>query len=267
MGSNPDQSAEPSIKVTAHIPTEEYGYLEFSGDEKDLNKIESLYNRYTKNPLTLNAGVFVEKETFTGERVLYNAVDHEYKTLDGKPLVSGSQFAASKGKPFNKGILSKAVAKKNCLDQQTVLDMWEGNGNVSATFGTALHLAMEQWFRYRSTGTDKQYHLVKHPFLRTAVESFPYKDEHVYPEAFVSDVANLRVGQIDGLLVTSDSEKIAKIIDYKSDSDVEKNLDKHTWQLNFYRWILEAHGWSITGLEIWNYTSEWKKYELELKNE
>jgi hypothetical protein len=80
----------------------------------------------------------------------------------------------------------------------------------------------------------------KHPFLNKVLEDFPLKKEKVLPELLVSDIKNKRVGQIDGLVVIG--EKKGKLIDYKSDAEIKKNLPKHFAQLSFYAEILQSFG-------------------------
>lgn len=249
------------MKTVTHIATGPFSYIEFHGKETDLQKMKMLYNELAEVPKKWSNGVFEEIETFTGEKVLYNSEKHEYRDLDGNVLLSGSQYAKSKIKKFDKNMMSFVVGKKYGVDKDIISEMWDANGNISATFGTALHLAMEQWFKNKENGCgEKEYHIPKHPFLKKAVESFPLKDDVVWPELMISDVSRGFVGQIDGLLVTGDKE--ATIIDYKTDVEVERNLEKHSHQLSFYKSILEAKGWKIHKLEIWNYVDEWRCFEL-----
>lgn len=254
-----------------HIPTQTYGFLEIEGDISEIKEAEKLYNKYAEKPLAfkegLEHGLFVEMETFTGEKILYNEVDHIYKDLDGNVLVSGSQYKKSLEKPFPLDIMAGKIATKYGVEAQTIADMWKANGLISTTFGTALHLAMEQWFRFRhSSCEEKEYNLAKHPFLRTAILSCPVRDEDGYPEVLISDVKNKRVGRIDLLVVTGDKE--GYIVDWKSDADIDKNLAGHFVQLSFYSKILIEKGWKINKIVVGNYTDVWAVFEspvLEIK--
>lgn len=206
------------------------------------------------------ATLFEKVVTFTGETILYDAVNHKYTDLEGHTLIGGSSYKKSLEAPFNTNKIAPLTAKKYGINVEDVKDMWRRNGEISSGLGTALHAAMEQYFLHKAHGTEKNYHLPKHPFLKEAVLSFPYKDLVAYPELFVSDVANKRVGQIDLLVPSENVEKEAKIIDYKSDAEIDKKIDMHFHQLSWYASILEAHGWKVSVLEVWNYTSEWKCY-------
>ena len=251
------------MKVRTHVPCQQYGFFEFEGTEKDLPKIEKLYNKYSEKPIRFSEGVFEKIITFTGEAVLYNSSTHEYTTLKGEKMVSGSAYKKSMEPPFDLERISAAVAKKYGITQETVKEMWKKNSRVSTAFGNSLHFAMEQWFLFRDIEMgEKSYHTAKPKFLREAVERFPKRNARIMPEVMISDVANLRVGQIDALEILEDeAEKRAIIIDYKSDADIKKTLDGHFFQLSFYAAILRAKGWDIPNVEVWNYTDKWECFE------
>lgn len=272
------ESPKVTFELTATIPVVQYGNMipkiivtadtyEQARDEA-LMKLEGLWQIYAERPLKKNGPILgasapVEILTFTGEKVLWNEDKHEYTTLDGKHMVSGSEYAKSFEKPFDTALLSGKVGTKNKIDPQVIADMWKGNSKISTTFGNALHLAMEQWFKYKDAACgEKEYNLAKPAFLRHAVETFPLRAENIIPEVVLSNIANLMAGTADGLLITG--EKRARVEDYKSDSDIEKNLPKHFRQLSYYSKILQLAGWSIEGLDVWNYTDKWERYESEV---
>lgn len=200
--------------------------------------------------------------TYTWEQVEYDEEAHAYRTTAGTPLVSASQFAA--GEPFDSQNIARAVARKYGADPAAVLDMWDRNGKVSRTFGSALHLAMEQWFRHRRSLPAKGYHIPKPAFLRDAIHTFPLRDAEVLPEVLVSAVDLGMVGRVDGLVEIS--PRTFDIIDYKSDFDAEKNAEHHEKQLNFYRTILEHKGFRVRNLVIWSYTGAWVPFYVRRVN-
>jgi hypothetical protein len=271
------------FKLSAVIPVVQYGNIqpeiELEGDNFDELKkeatkyIENLWSEYGEKPMK-NVSEFKEYKTFTGETVLYDDKSHSYTDLNGKKLISGSEFSKRHQKPFDREMISGMVSKKHKVPKESILDMWDRNSEISTTFGTSLHLAMEQWFLNKENGTENEYHLPKPQFLKDAVLSFPLKDEIVIPEAFVSDVENKMVGQVDGLVEVRDERAIPevvsyRIIDYKSDSNIKKNIGHHALQLNFYRTALENKDVFIEGMEIWNYAPnkdgnyEWVPYTIE----
>lgn len=204
---------------------------------------------------------FQELRTFTGETVWYNPATHVYTDEAGVKLVSGSEYAESMMPEFPLEMLSERVARKHGVAVAKIRAMWEMNATISKTFGNALHYSMEQWFRHRDFGTAKEYHLPKPLYLREAVLSFPQKDAVMLPEEVVSDVAGGRVGRVDALhFVNGPKENVVEIVDFKSDNDVKKNLERHQHQLNFYRVILEAKGFVVPRMVIWNYVKEWTEH-------
>lgn len=250
-----------------HAPSQQFGFVEIEGIPEDIPEMEKLYNRYSENKLTFkDHGNFKEFETFTGEKILYDDSQHLYTDLDGNKLISGSEYAKGLIKPFDIELLSGKVSNKYEVPQEIIKKMWSMSGDISATFGTSLHIAIEQWFLHRNYGTEKEYHLPKPEYLKKAVLSFPLKDANILPEVMISDVENKMCGQVDGLEQTLIDDLVSyTIIDYKSDSDVKKNLQKHTIQLNFYRKILENKGFKIDGMSIWNYVNEtWTEYKIEV---
>lgn len=261
-----DKPIVPDCKVTFHVPTEQYGFVEFEGYSNNLETLEALYNRYSNKPLSLQVtttGTVLGREviTFTGDKLFYDAIAHKYKTMDGKPLVSGSAYAEHFAKPFNRDLLAEKTAKKLMVPTQQVIDAWSLRGDIGRTFGTSIHKVMECWFKYSNIG----YGLPKHPLLKQMVETFPLKDQTVWPELMVSDLARGLVGQIDGVHVINHNEAgqlpTVRIIDYKSDAEIKKNLSKHFHQLSFYAHILIAAGYEVIILEVWNYTDRWESYQ------
>jgi hypothetical protein len=255
------------LELTATIPVVQYGNIQpkitLEGDNIEalhaqaMTYLEGVWATHANQPLPKReAGEFVERHTFTGDVILYDDKNHVYKTTDGKVLMSATQYAKTLEKEFDTELISGLSAKKYGIDQDDMKAMWRLNGEVSRSLGTALHKAFENYFLHKDVGTEKEYHMPKHPFLRAAVESFPLLGAEGWSEVIVSDLKRGRVGTVDRIVVLPDS-KVCKIIDFKSDGDVTKNLPKHFNQLSWYADILVAHGWTVEGLEVWNYTGEW----------
>lgn len=254
------------MKYKFHIPTQQYGFLELETENptgKDLKKMESIYNRYAETSMNFNKGKFKEYKTFTGETILYNKLTHKYTDTDGNLLLSASQYAKSIKPIFNKEMIIPAVAKKYKVDGAIIDKMWTANGNISLTFGNAIHYAMEQWFKYKKHSCgEKEYNLPKHPFLREVVTSFPDKDKNILSEVIISDVKNKMVGRADLL---KKLKSLALIVaDYKSDAKIKDNLKFHFQQLSFYATMLINHGYKVDSLVVWNYVEKWVKYKSEV---
>ena len=248
------------ITFRFHIPTQTYGFLELEGGIGAIKEAEVLYNRYAEYPLKFSKGIFEEFETFTGEKIRYNEATHEYTDTLGNKLISGSQYKKSLEKPFPMEEILPKMEKKYGVPAQTIKEMWALNSQTSQLFGKALHSAMEQWFVHKNNGTEKDYHIPKHPFLKEAVMTFPLKEANAVAEKLISAVGAGMVGRIDLLTITGEKEGVVE--DYKSDADIGKSVDGHFNQLSFYAEILKEHGWKIPMVRVWNYAGNgWEKFE------
>jgi hypothetical protein len=249
-----------SMKYTFHVPTQQYGFLEIEGE--DLKEMEQIYNKYAEFPIDFSKkGNFVKYITFTGEEVLYDKDKHLYTDLEGNALLSASKYAQRFEKPFPKEIMLPKVAQKFGVDEKIIDSMWGNNGNISRTFGNALHYTLDQYFKYKDHGTE--YHLPKHPFLKRMLDTLP-EFKSMITEPMVSLVKEKLVGQIDAMEVLDSEKKVCNIVDWKSDVSVEKNLVKHQRQMSFYAYILIQHGWTVEKLKVCNYVEDWKVFESEV---
>jgi hypothetical protein len=251
---------------TLRIPTKEpYAYIEFTfeGTPEDAH---AEYQRLTRLVQGKTEDGFMKTTTFTGEEIMYNEATHEYKSLDGKPLISGSAYKKSLEAPFPQD-MAKKVADKLGVPVEDIENMWALNSKTSTSFGTALHTGLELYRKYSHLKA-KEYYLPKNTTIREAVLAFPEKDIRGFCEVMVSDVRAGMVGQIDFLGITPDTGGYL-VEDYKSDTTIEKNLAGHFNQLSFYAHILINKNYRVETLIIWNWDGkEWKKYTspvLELK--
>ena len=199
---------EENFTIEATIPVCSYGNIHAKVEGKGGNfeefknshmpEIESMFKTYGETPVKFSDGVFVKVHTFTGEDILYDTLNHKYKDLDGNELISATTYKKKFEKPFDVVKMSEAVAKKYGVEASIIRDMWERNSEISTTFGTAIHKAMEQyWLSRGNRCDDKEYHLPKHPLLRSAVDTFPKEGKKfVKPEIFVSNIVKGMVGQI-----------------------------------------------------------------------
>lgn len=249
------------MKLKFHVPTQQYGFLEIEGTEKNLKEMEALYNEYAESPLSFRKGTYKEVLTFTGEKIRYCEETHSYEDMDGNKLISGSQFAKRFEVPFNKEAILPKMAEKTGLSVEAIDEYWKMNGTISADFGSAGHLLMECWFKNRNTKIWKD---PKHPFLATTLTEFPYKNDEreALPEVMISYLKGKMVGQVDLLLKGTDGYEI---VDYKftSEEALKKDFKKYTAQLNFYRHILEKMGFPIVRMTIANHNHGWSMHQVE----
>lgn len=270
-------------KLGAVIPTTQYGNLqpeiELEGDslealhEEAMAHIGKVWRENGSSPLTVNKSGGKEVLTFTGERIMYDDEAHRYTDMAGNELLSGSKYADQFGKKFDSLVMIPKTAKAWGVEEKDLGDLWEMNAKVSTEYGSSIHTALEIYHRYHGLGAKVQeakklefnYCLPKNIHVRTAVLKFIEQfGVNALPEVFVSDVRNKRVGQIDRLEVLDPDQKIARIGDYKSNNEMDKDkLVKYQNQLSFYAHILMAHGWTITGLDMFHLTGKgWAKTEL-----
>lgn len=254
------------IKLTAHIPTEQYGFMEVSGDLEDQSEVERLYNHYAENPINFAPTNRKLIKAFVGGEIYYDDLAHSYTNEAGEVYLSGSQYANQFKKPFDKYNIAKKMATKYGVQAQDIIDMWELKGDVSKGFGTAMHASLELYGKYSglATALERDTAMHDHPIIKTAVKAFydGREKEKAEYEVMVIDHKAKRAGQIDRLLITGD--KKCRVQDYKTNADITKDLDVYWKQLGFYADILKADGWTVEGLDIFHWDGEWHTYSEEL---
>lgn len=217
---------------------------------------------------------------------------HKY-TYNGKEFISATTYIKKWIKDFDKEIISAMCANSYGCTQDDVLGLWDNGGRISAMYGTVIHNALEHYEKYKKLGQtiqdkkDLPYNraLPSHPVLRDIVieflSRFTHKDDHIIPEAFVTNVERGLCGQIDRIKVIDMPKKICRVQDYKINIDSEKEnsrnkflgqmadlppnkLSKYQLQLSFYARLLELSGWAVEGLDVFVYEDEWKHYPMDV---
>lgn len=271
-------------KLTAVIPTTSYGNLqpsvEMEGEnlaelkETSFEHIKEVWKQYGEKPMTDNFAGGVELDTFTGETIVYNDATHKYFDTKGNMLISGSEYAKTFTKPFNKEMLLPKTATAWKVSKDDLEEIWDLSGKVSTEYGTALHHALEIYHRFKDVGAKIQeakklednYVLAKLPPVRAAVLEFEEKfGLNAELEVLVSDVKNLRAGRIDRLEILDEKKKVCRIGDFKTNYEMtDKKLETYQHQLSFYAGILQEHGWTVEGLDVYHYSDGWTKHSLEV---
>lgn len=234
----------------------------------------------------------------TGTQCFYDDVAHKYEDADGNVYESSSRFPDKFFADFDReGILKKLVEKYPTLSTKDINDMWNMNASTSTGYGTAVHNALENWFRYNGVGEvlrggDSKVPnkaLSRNPFLKHLVESFlevfPYKNNEVLVEEFISNDEFRQCGRMDMFIIIDKDKKICRLGDYKTDTDVDETkyqkadspfkpisvadrkkgvpekpntvhntqLGLHSLQLSHQKFILERAGWTVqdTGDIYW----------------
>jgi hypothetical protein len=182
-------------------------------------------------------------DTFTGEQIYYNDTYHAYYSLDGKKLLGASSYAKRFGSTFNKSAILPRLAKAWEMPKQDIDQLWTINANISNSFGSAIHHAMELWFRFNKVGKTIQekkglpynYALPKNVHIRDIVLDFvaTFGDISGIPEATLSAVDKGMAGRTDLIHITGD--KTCRVGDYKTNNDLDDDkLLKYQHQLSFY---------------------------------
>ena len=208
-------------------------------------------------------------ECLVGGSVLYDPVAHIYTNEQGDVYLSGSKYASQFDKPFDINVIAQKMADKTGVGVGDIIDIWKLKGSASASFGTAVHEALEMYGKYKETSEKlaKEYHVSAIPIIKDVVDGFfkgREKETALY-EPMVVDHDRKWAGQIDRLLITGDKKAI--IEDYKTNVDLTPAKVETYWnQLSFYASIMKAGGWTIEGLRIHHYDgSKWVTKESNVK--
>lgn len=216
----------------------------------------------------------------SGTDAYFDPISHTYITEEGEKYQSGSVFAGQFEHEFEKHLVLDKCAKKLELTPEEVELYWSSKGDISTTFGTALHQSLEHYGKWAAvcerdidskTKEPKGYGI--HPTLLPIVQAFfkGRENEVAVYEPFIADPKKLRCGFVDRFVIVDADKKICDIEDYKTNADLYKlgtpaNLkapysylpnvpaSRYAIQLSFYASIAEAHGWTVRKLTIhwWN---------------
>ena len=293
-------------KLSATVPVAQYANLipEVEVEAKTIEEaeavvkpyIEKFFNEYAEKGKKIGAekrvvskGRVLEKDIF-GNEIFYDDDKHEYTNSLGEVYLSGSKYAESKDEnKFNADSQSEGMVARYSLPvsaQDEIRAMWKLNGFVSATYGTALHAAIELYGRYiqlankvdvdlrtglrkkLSAKVEKNSALTNIPHLREAVLAY-FDDirsaQDSQYEVLVVDHKNKRAGRIDRLVTEPSGSFLIR--DIKSNYKiVKKDRDTYSKQLSFYGDIIKANGGVLGGnpLMLEHFTGgEWKNIPLE----
>ncbi|AKC03064.1 exonuclease [Gordonia phage Gsput1] len=295
------------VSMTATVPVAQYANLQPSIEfevPEGMSRVEALrlaldeirvvWDAVGREPLkvrdAVQSGVVAATVDLvcwaSGTTVAFDPVSHTYG--DGSWL-SGSVFAHEFTPEFASETVAGKVAAKagGIVEPHDVLDMWALNADVSTTFGSAVHAALELRgkFGYVSRATKDgsvEAAVTKNPTLRPIVEKFFAGREGVERavyEAFIADPVLKHCGQIDRLRIMDERNHV-RVGDFKTNAELHKKktvrapfkgvvestqLGLYWLQLSFYARILESHGYVVEGLDVhhWN-GDEWDHYEHDV---
>lgn len=209
--------------------------------------------------------------------VYFDKENHEYFNEQGDRMTSGSMLEKEEIGESDLSYAAKAMAKSTRIPEKKIVEMWERNGELSAAFGTVVHDALD--FYIKNQVDMQAYDDIKER-PHTAANWMPNSVGHIVDKYLENhDVEASRgevfvrfgnfCGSIDHLVY--ESEKTVFIRDYKIINELKsaktKNFgkqDKYTVQLNTYRAILEANGYTVSGMELNIFDGEeWKDVKVE----
>lgn len=225
-----------------------------------------------------------------GIEIFFDVEKHEY-TYKDKVLTSASPFVKKYEEQFDDERISASCSRKWGVDQEDILNLWGSNGEVASGFGTAIHAVLEHYYKNKKlgariqevSGKEKNAALPNHPFLQSLIFELDHirQDGDALQEVCISCHKKGLAGQIDDLLILDRKKKICRIRDYKITFDIlndnkelkapfgflgSNKLAKNFLQLSFYAFLLEISGWTVEGIDIFNWCDGWHKYSLEGKD-
>lgn len=223
--------------------------------------------------------------------ILFNEKRHTYHYNDIK-LTGATTYIKKYLADFNSDMISAVCEKNWCVPKEEVKKAWQLAGDLSSSFGTGIHKALEYEDLYRNYKKPKdgsRCFVIKHPFINSIVQDFfNFYDElgftgDIVPEALVSDIDNNICGLADRILVTSWENKTCRLQDYKVNHSfnvggTEKfnhlipyqlgfkgtKLNKLSLQLKFHKQMLEKSGWTVEGFDGFVFEDKWIHYEADM---
>jgi hypothetical protein len=292
------------IKIGAVIPTGQYQNIQPEITISDINDlgeaskigiewIKGNFERFSEKGAITDKEISVTKilkKSFNeGIDVSFEAISHSY-SYRGKNLTGATDYIDRFYKPFNAEVISKTSANAWGVDPTEVKNLWDSNGDLTSSFGTVVHKALEHYNNFQDVGAQiakkkgisENYGMPKHPILQNIVKGFAEVNKtkgDTYSEVLVSNVEMGICGTADLILVVDAEKKICRVQDYKINVNSEETtstlkalapfntlpankLTKYQLQLSVYANLLEKSGWTVTGLDVFVYEDTWKHFEL-----
>lgn len=173
------------ITVTAVIPSAQYANIqpaitvEVDDDIEEakalaMSHIVGISQQYAEEGKALQGGTTSSNakkvECLVGGSILYDPVAHVYTNDKGEVYLSGSQYAKKFDKETDFGAIAGKMTKNHpTIETKDLVAMWKLRGEISASFGTTAHQALEMYGKYKdiSEKLGKEYHLSPIPMVRS----------------------------------------------------------------------------------------------------
>lgn len=298
------------LEIVAHIPVQQYGFIEVKGDATQLEEIKETYSQLSEKPMawpqrTTDGGAVdtsgspsslldnssrVVPFIFGKGSILFDDKSHVYHATDGKSVVSGSAFADRFQEEFLADHIAGKMAEKHGVDASKIIDMWNKNSEASTSLGTAIHAGLELYGKYLNLSMaikgSSESALHSNSIIRNAVMLFfadKEKEVALYEPAvgyYHPSKDAWLVGFVDRVLSVNKEKKIVRVQDFKTNPDISKKirlkpevkgiidatkLGVYWLQLSFYAYIIEKAGYTVEGLDIFNYVDDaWVTYSHDV---
>lgn len=195
--------------------------------------------------------------------MLFNKEKHTYK-LNGEEYKSVSSWIDNFTNPFPKDLIAGKVAKRDGVDKDFVLKEWEAKGDLSRSYGNAIHKSIEYYIKYKEKPD--------HKHLKDVVDNFiELSDfEDMESEIVVFSEEKKIAGTVDVLGKNEDGT--FTIIDIKTNGNINKKssnymkspfeklkdtkMNRYKLQLSMYKKLAEENGLDVSGLELWHWDGE-----------
>lgn len=184
---------------------------------------------------------------------------HTYRYGDHTFKYSVTELLNQYVPPFPAGAVAQAVAKKEGVETDYILQKWNLNKEIACDYGNAIDKAVQYWIDFKEE--PKQEH------LKNIVSRF--KNDHtgdLIAQVVVYDLDTSVCGTLD--VIERLGDKRINIIDVKSNADLHKkgngkllapfndlennNINKYRLQLSLYKDLFEKRGVTVENIFLWH---------------
>jgi len=206
--------------------------------------------------------------------VIYIDKDHTYEIHGKKTKYSVTKLLNKYKKPFDANKFSKSIAKKDGVDQQTVLDKWDFVRDYANHKGTEFHLFVENYLERRKMMIDRAsitrfFQARKDFYYADSVENYYkefakmvvnflkfydwYMEEHILikSEFVIGDERSKIAGTLDNLSLNTKTHDLV-IFDYKTNKKIESE-NRYGEKLLKHLDHLDNCELNIYALQLWLY--------------
>ena len=281
------QNIQPEIELTGSESPEKAA-------EVAMDYIKEMFTKYSEKGSLKENEVTISgtKKSFNEDIELqFDPIGHTYH-YNGKRLTSATEETKKYYKDFDASAISSVSAKAWGVDANELEECWKSNGDLTASFGTLVHKALEHYTKYQAIGftiskkkgLESNYVLPKHPFLRSIIEEYINIDDtpveyEIVPEALITNVEKGLCGHADKIIILDKKKKVCNIGDFKININSEEiskelkakepfaelpanKLTKYQIQMSVYANMLQASGWVVNKLIVDVFEDKWVRYEL-----